>query len=106
MALHTCRYLVQEARALGHEVIDRCNLTVLLEPGQEQLAQFLADNKVHCATSASAHLLVSKTPSLLHIMLAKLSSVCCKTLPLLPDLSMRAAHDCKVMLTRCVASGS
>lgn len=29
------RYLVQEARALGvPEIIDRCNLTVLLEPGQ------------------------------------------------------------------------
>ena len=40
------RYLVESARALGLEVIDRCNLTVLLEPGQEHLAQFLADNKV------------------------------------------------------------
>ena len=37
---------MQEARAIGREVIDRCNLTVLLEPGQEQLAQFLADNQV------------------------------------------------------------
>ena len=44
-----CRYLVQEARALGREVIDRCNLTVLLEPGQEHLAQFLADNQVRHA---------------------------------------------------------
>lgn len=40
------RYLVREARALGLEVIDRCNLTVLLEPGQEDLVQFLASNKV------------------------------------------------------------
>ena len=36
------RYLVREARALGLEVIDRCNLTVLQEPGQEDLPQFLA----------------------------------------------------------------
>lgn len=28
------RYLVKGARALGKEVIDRCNLTVLSEPGQ------------------------------------------------------------------------
>jgi hypothetical protein len=42
-----CRYLVQEARALGSslEIIDRCNLTVLCEPGQEDLPQFLADNR-------------------------------------------------------------
>lgn len=36
------RYLVGEARALGLEVIDRCNLTVLQEPGQEDLPAFLA----------------------------------------------------------------
>lgn len=45
------QYLVESARALGLEVIDRCNLTVLLEPGQEHLAQFLADNKVHVVAS-------------------------------------------------------
>ena len=41
-----CRFLVREARALGLEVLDRCNLTVLLEPGQEDLAPFLAQNRV------------------------------------------------------------
>ena len=41
-----CRYLVSGARALGLEVIDRCNLTVLLEPGQEDLVDFLAENQV------------------------------------------------------------
>lgn len=46
-----CRYLVTEARRLGVEVIDRCNLTVLLEPGQEDLAQFLAENKVRVVAS-------------------------------------------------------
>lgn len=40
------RYLVRRARALGVEVIDRCNLTVLFEPGQQDLAKFLADNHV------------------------------------------------------------
>jgi radical SAM/Cys-rich protein len=40
------RYLVHAARELGHEVIDRCNLTVLFEKGQEDLAQFLGDERV------------------------------------------------------------
>jgi hypothetical protein len=40
------RYLVGEGRRLGKEVIDRCNLTVLSEPGQEDLSEFLAANKV------------------------------------------------------------
>ena len=30
------RSLVQEARDLGVQVIDRCNLTILQEPGQEE----------------------------------------------------------------------
>ena len=37
---------MREAQALGVEVIDRCNLTVLQEPGQEDLAEFLAEHKV------------------------------------------------------------
>ncbi len=45
------RYLVSEARKLGVEVIDRCNLTILLESGYEDLAQFLADEKVSVAAS-------------------------------------------------------
>ncbi len=40
------RYLVAHARALGIEVIDRCNLTILLEPGYEDLAEFLAEHEV------------------------------------------------------------
>ena len=35
------RALVEGARALGRRVIDRCNLTVLFEPGQEDCAEFL-----------------------------------------------------------------
>lgn len=39
-------YLVTQSRAMGVEVIDRCNLMILLEPGYEDLAQFLVDNQV------------------------------------------------------------
>jgi len=45
------RYLVSEARKLGVEVIDRCNLTILSEPGYEDLAQFLANENVSVAAS-------------------------------------------------------
>jgi radical SAM/Cys-rich protein len=45
------RSLVGRARALGRKVIDRCNLTILLEPGQEDLAAFLADQAVHVVAS-------------------------------------------------------
>lgn len=50
------RYLVTAARELGIEVIDRCNLTVLNEPGQEGLAEFLADNKVEVVASLPCYL--------------------------------------------------
>ena len=39
------------ARALGVTVIDRCNLTILSEPGQEDLARFLADEGVRVVAS-------------------------------------------------------
>ena len=45
------RDLVAGARALGVHVIDRCNLTILFEPGQETLAQFLADHQVEVVAS-------------------------------------------------------
>ncbi|MGR9091650.1 MAG: arsenosugar biosynthesis radical SAM (seleno)protein ArsS [Gammaproteobacteria bacterium] len=45
------RDLVTAARSLGVEVIDRCNLTILSEPGQEDLAEFLADNTVAITAS-------------------------------------------------------
>jgi radical SAM/Cys-rich protein len=45
------RQLVTGARALGARVIDRCNLTVLSEPGQEDLASFLAANAVEIVAS-------------------------------------------------------
>jgi radical SAM/Cys-rich protein len=45
------RDLVRGARRLGVRVIDRCNLTILSEPGQEDLATFLADNGVEVTAS-------------------------------------------------------
>ena len=45
------RRLVAGARALGVHVIDRCNLTVLFEPGQADLAAFLAAQRVHVVAS-------------------------------------------------------
>jgi radical SAM/Cys-rich protein len=38
------RFLVTEARRLGRRVIDRCNLTILERPGQEDTAAFLAEH--------------------------------------------------------------
>jgi radical SAM/Cys-rich protein len=45
------RYLVKSFRELDIEVIDRCNLTVLYEAGQEDTAEFLKDNKVKIIAS-------------------------------------------------------
>ena len=45
------RHLVQRAGELGVKVIDRCNLTILFEQGQEDLAQFLAGHRVEIVAS-------------------------------------------------------
>jgi radical SAM/Cys-rich protein len=45
------RGLVRGARALGRDVIDRCNLTVLFEPGQEDTPEFLAEHGVKIVAS-------------------------------------------------------
>lgn len=45
------RRLVTAARKLKKQVIDRCNLTVLYEPGQEETAYFLKENGVHIVAS-------------------------------------------------------
>ena len=47
------RYVVTMARALRPEleIIDRCNLTVLQEPGQEDLVDFLKQHQVHIIAS-------------------------------------------------------
>jgi radical SAM/Cys-rich protein len=43
--------LVTTSRMLQMEVIDRCNLSVLFEPGQEDTALFLKENKVRVIAS-------------------------------------------------------
>jgi radical SAM/Cys-rich protein len=50
------RELVRAARRLGVRVIDRCNLTILQEPGQEGLAEFLAAQGVTVVASLPCYL--------------------------------------------------
>jgi radical SAM/Cys-rich protein len=50
------RRLVSGARALGVRVIDRCNLTILEEPGHEDLAAFLAAEQVEVTASMPCYL--------------------------------------------------
>ena len=45
------RELVTTVTGMGISVIDRCNLTILSEPGQEGLAEFLAEHKVQITAS-------------------------------------------------------
>ncbi|XP_035686362.1 uncharacterized protein LOC118422737 [Branchiostoma floridae] len=45
------RYLAAGGSALGKKVLDRCNLTVLLEPGQEDLPDFLTQHRVSVVAS-------------------------------------------------------
>lgn len=45
------RYLVEQARKRGVHVMDRCNLTVLEEPGYESLAEFLTQQGVEIVAS-------------------------------------------------------
>ncbi len=50
------RFLVQASRRSGKSVIDRCNLTVLFEPGQEDTAEFLAAHRVRIVASLPCYL--------------------------------------------------
>jgi radical SAM/Cys-rich protein len=50
------RELVIKARRLGVKVIDRCNLTILNEPGHEDLASFLAGHRVEVVASLPCYL--------------------------------------------------
>ena len=50
------RRLVTAARARGLKVIDRCNLTILSEPGYETLADFLAEQQVEVVASLPCYL--------------------------------------------------
>lgn len=50
------RYLVTQALDRGLKVIDRCNLVILMEPGFEWLAGFLAKNRVEIVASLPCYL--------------------------------------------------
>ena len=45
------RWLVGELKARGLHVMDRCYLSILFEPGQEGLGEFLADHEVEIVAS-------------------------------------------------------
>ena len=50
------RHLVTQARALGVHVMDRCNLTITEQPGQDDLVEFLATNAVEVVASLPCYL--------------------------------------------------
>jgi radical SAM/Cys-rich protein len=50
------RWFVTEVRQLGRRVIDRCNLTILLANGYEDLAEFLAGQGVEIVASLPCYL--------------------------------------------------
>jgi radical SAM/Cys-rich protein len=50
------RMLVTAARNIGVAVMDRCNLTILEQPGQEDLPQFLSDHEVEVVASLPCYL--------------------------------------------------
>jgi radical SAM/Cys-rich protein len=50
------RRLVTGARRRGVKVMDRCNLTILEQPGQEDLGEFLAANQVEVVASMPCYL--------------------------------------------------
>jgi len=50
------RSMVSEARQLGAKVMDRCNLTILEQPGQKGLAEFLSRHQVEVVASMPCYL--------------------------------------------------
>ena len=50
------RRLVREARRVGAKVMDRCNLTILEQPGQDDLPEFLASESVEVVASMPCYL--------------------------------------------------
>ncbi len=45
------RYFVESIRGMGRAVMDRCNLTILNEPGYEWVGDFHAEQRVHIVAS-------------------------------------------------------
>lgn len=50
------RWLVRAARCLSRHVIDRCNLTILLAPGYDDLPEFLGEQRVEVVASLPCYL--------------------------------------------------
>ena len=50
------RYFVEVARGMGVSVTDRCNLTILEQPGYEDLAEFLAAHQVKVVASLPCYM--------------------------------------------------
>jgi radical SAM/Cys-rich protein len=50
------RWLVEQVRGLGRRVIDRCNLTILLASGFDDLPEFLAHHQVEVVASLPCYL--------------------------------------------------
>ncbi|PQO33239.1 radical SAM protein [Blastopirellula marina] len=50
------RWLVQQAHSLNRRIIDRCNLTILVANGFQDLPQFLADHQVEVVASLPCYL--------------------------------------------------
>lgn len=50
------RYLVEESAKRGLHIIDRCNLTILQDPGQEDTIDFLAKHNVEVVASLPCYL--------------------------------------------------
>ena len=50
------RYLVRQAKQYGVRVIDRCNLSILFEPEQQDLSAFLAEHQVEVVASMPCYL--------------------------------------------------
>ncbi len=53
------RWMVTEARKLGRQVIDRCNLTIFYEEGMADLPEFLAEQGVHVVASLPCYTAVN-----------------------------------------------
>ncbi len=49
------RWLVEQVRGLNRRIMDRCNLTVLLLPSQQDLAPFLAEHRVEVIASLPSY---------------------------------------------------
>ena len=50
------KYFVKELKKIGCHVIDRCNLTILLEKDQHGLAEFLSENEVEIIASLPCYI--------------------------------------------------